>query len=337
MPSVLARQVSTLGSPGDLLLLLDIDGEHEAALSAVQAAHAKDMAVIALLGRTGGALRAALGETDARDHRAARSQRARAGDASADPALPVRRDRPSIVGRTGSCMTARAPSKQSRDRAPLAWLVAVLAAAQLSACAPLVVGGAMVGGTMVAIDRRTTGAQVEDQTIEMQGQQPHPRAGRRSFARQRHELQPHGAAHRRGGHRSRSRGDRAGRAAHRERALHGQRAGRDAAQFDVHALERLVPDRQGQGHLRRREGPAGQRLQGGHRARQRLPDGPRHRTRGDAGHRPGAHRQRRAEGGARVRDRHRGRAGRRADEDRACDQERPERSSRLPPAVSAAA
>ena len=43
--SVLARQVSTLGSPGDLLLLLDVDGEHEAVLSAVQAAHAKDMAV----------------------------------------------------------------------------------------------------------------------------------------------------------------------------------------------------------------------------------------------------------------------------------------------------
>ena len=65
MPSVLARQVSTLGSPGDLLLLLDINGENEAALSAVQAAHAKDMAVIALLGQAGDALRGALGETDA--------------------------------------------------------------------------------------------------------------------------------------------------------------------------------------------------------------------------------------------------------------------------------
>jgi osmotically-inducible protein OsmY len=45
-------------------------------------------------------------------------------------------------------------------------LVAVLATLPLSACAPLVVGGAMVGGTMLAIDRRTTGTQVEDQTIE---------------------------------------------------------------------------------------------------------------------------------------------------------------------------
>ncbi|MFO1218607.1 MAG: BON domain-containing protein [Burkholderiaceae bacterium] len=37
----------------------------------------------------------------------------------------------------------------------------------LPACAPLVVGGAMVGGTLVFMDRRTTGAQVDDQAIEL--------------------------------------------------------------------------------------------------------------------------------------------------------------------------
>jgi|EndMetStandDraft_5_1072996.scaffolds.fasta_scaffold22511_3 D-sedoheptulose 7-phosphate isomerase len=63
--AMLARQVATLGAPGDLLLVLDPEGEHEALLAAVEAAHANDMAVIALLGRTGGTLRAALGETDA--------------------------------------------------------------------------------------------------------------------------------------------------------------------------------------------------------------------------------------------------------------------------------
>jgi osmotically-inducible protein OsmY len=47
-----------------------------------------------------------------------------------------------------------------------AWALA-LVAAQLAGCAPLLVGGAMVGGTMVAIDRRTTGTQVEDQSIEV--------------------------------------------------------------------------------------------------------------------------------------------------------------------------
>jgi osmotically-inducible protein OsmY len=41
------------------------------------------------------------------------------------------------------------------------------ALASLSACAPLVVGSAMVGGALVATDRRTTGTQVEDQGIEL--------------------------------------------------------------------------------------------------------------------------------------------------------------------------
>lgn len=37
----------------------------------------------------------------------------------------------------------------------------------LSACAPLVVGGAMMGGALVATDRRTAGTQLEDQGIEL--------------------------------------------------------------------------------------------------------------------------------------------------------------------------
>ncbi|NQW93592.1 MAG: BON domain-containing protein [Polaromonas sp.] len=37
----------------------------------------------------------------------------------------------------------------------------------LTACIPLVVGGAMVGGTLVASDRRTSGAQLEDEGIEL--------------------------------------------------------------------------------------------------------------------------------------------------------------------------
>ena len=64
LESVLARQVQTLGQPGDVLLLIDTDGRHPCLLSAAAAAQAKDMTVIALSGRDGGALRAALGETD---------------------------------------------------------------------------------------------------------------------------------------------------------------------------------------------------------------------------------------------------------------------------------
>jgi osmotically-inducible protein OsmY len=46
-------------------------------------------------------------------------------------------------------------------------LAALAVATLLSACAPLIVGGAMVSGVLVATDRRTTGAQVEDQGIEL--------------------------------------------------------------------------------------------------------------------------------------------------------------------------
>jgi osmotically-inducible protein OsmY len=46
-------------------------------------------------------------------------------------------------------------------------LAALAAAAALPACAPLIVGGAMVGGSMMALDRRTSGAQVDDQAIEL--------------------------------------------------------------------------------------------------------------------------------------------------------------------------
>lgn len=52
-------------------------------------------------------------------------------------------------------------------RAAVRLLAAALAAAVLGGCAPLLLGGAMVGGTMVALDRRTSGAQLEDQAIEL--------------------------------------------------------------------------------------------------------------------------------------------------------------------------
>jgi osmotically-inducible protein OsmY len=47
-------------------------------------------------------------------------------------------------------------------------LASALAGALLSSgCAPLVLGGAMVGGAMVATDRRTSGTQLEDKSIEL--------------------------------------------------------------------------------------------------------------------------------------------------------------------------
>ncbi|MES3003407.1 MAG: BON domain-containing protein [Pseudomonadota bacterium] len=52
---------------------------------------------------------------------------------------------------------------------PLATVVAVAAlAGALAGCAPLIIGGAAIG-TMVTIDRRTSGTQIEDETIELRG------------------------------------------------------------------------------------------------------------------------------------------------------------------------
>jgi len=56
--------------------------------------------------------------------------------------------------------------KLTMNRTACTLLAAAALAAGLSACAPLVVGGAVMGG-MMATDRRTTGTQVEDEGIEL--------------------------------------------------------------------------------------------------------------------------------------------------------------------------
>ena len=48
-----------------------------------------------------------------------------------------------------------------------ALLGALAATTLLGACAPLLIGGAFFGGSMVAIDRRSSGTQVDDQAIEI--------------------------------------------------------------------------------------------------------------------------------------------------------------------------
>ena len=59
------------------------------------------------------------------------------------------------------------PSRGLRRGLPLALAGAVLSSALLSGCGALLVGGMVVGGAMIATDRRTTGAQVDDETIEV--------------------------------------------------------------------------------------------------------------------------------------------------------------------------
>lgn len=56
---VFARQVEALGRPGDVLLAITTSGSSPNVLAAIRAARAREMAVIGLLGRDGGAARAA--------------------------------------------------------------------------------------------------------------------------------------------------------------------------------------------------------------------------------------------------------------------------------------
>lgn len=52
-------------------------------------------------------------------------------------------------------------------RAILITASALFASHLATGCAPLIVGGAVLGGTLVATDRRTSGAQLEDEGIEL--------------------------------------------------------------------------------------------------------------------------------------------------------------------------
>jgi len=62
--AIFSKQVQALGSPGDVLLAISTSGNSANVLAAVDAAHAKEMTVIALTGRGGGKLRDQLTETD---------------------------------------------------------------------------------------------------------------------------------------------------------------------------------------------------------------------------------------------------------------------------------
>ena len=61
---VFSKQVQALGQPGDVLLAITTSGNSANVLAAVEAAHAKEMTVIALTGRGGGKMNQHLSETD---------------------------------------------------------------------------------------------------------------------------------------------------------------------------------------------------------------------------------------------------------------------------------
>jgi D-sedoheptulose 7-phosphate isomerase len=61
---VFARQVRALGQPGDVLLAISTSGNSANVMAAIEAAHAREMVVVALTGRGGGRIGQMLRETD---------------------------------------------------------------------------------------------------------------------------------------------------------------------------------------------------------------------------------------------------------------------------------
>jgi D-sedoheptulose 7-phosphate isomerase len=61
---IYSKQVQALGAPGDVLIAITTSGNSANVLAAVEAAHAKEMTVVALTGRKGGKMNSMLTETD---------------------------------------------------------------------------------------------------------------------------------------------------------------------------------------------------------------------------------------------------------------------------------
>ncbi|MDQ3059328.1 MAG: phosphoheptose isomerase [Pseudomonadota bacterium] len=61
---IFSKQVRALGSAGDVLLAISTSGNSANVLAAIEAAHERDMSVVALTGRGGGKIKDALHETD---------------------------------------------------------------------------------------------------------------------------------------------------------------------------------------------------------------------------------------------------------------------------------
>lgn len=61
---VFAKQVRALGQPGDVLLAFSTSGNSANVLAAIEAAHEREMSVVALTGKGGGKIGSALRETD---------------------------------------------------------------------------------------------------------------------------------------------------------------------------------------------------------------------------------------------------------------------------------
>ena len=209
---VFAKQVRALGAAGDVLLAISTSGNSANVIAAIDAAHDREMRVVAMTGKGGGRIGAMLGRRRCPPVRAARPDRARPGGSPADDPLPVRRRRQHAArGRMmnrlrGFPLRVAIPRRRARRRRRRR--------AAVTGCAPIVVAAGVGAGTLVATDRRTdrrAGRRRVDRT-ESGNDRQRPVEHRRPP--QRDELQRQRAAHRGGadaGGEGRDRADRAGR------------------------------------------------------------------------------------------------------------------------------
>jgi D-sedoheptulose 7-phosphate isomerase len=61
---IFSKQVQAFGQSGDILLAISTSGNSENVIAAIQAAHERDMRIVALTGRDGGAMAGLLNEND---------------------------------------------------------------------------------------------------------------------------------------------------------------------------------------------------------------------------------------------------------------------------------
>lgn len=82
----------------------------------------------------------------------------------------MNRPDPTVSSTSNTALIHATDTPQARRPLPRLLCTALAAAATvaaLSGCAPLIIGGAALGGALVATDRRTSGTQIEDQGIEL--------------------------------------------------------------------------------------------------------------------------------------------------------------------------
>jgi D-sedoheptulose 7-phosphate isomerase len=105
---VFAKQVRALGAAGDILLAISTSGNSSNVIAAVEAAHDREMRVVALTGKSGGRRRRDARASRCRASRAARADGPHPGVPSADDSLPVRCDR-QHAARRGGAVSGEAP------------------------------------------------------------------------------------------------------------------------------------------------------------------------------------------------------------------------------------